>query len=56
MKVPIETDINQSLSFLHVKIFRENENFVTSVFRKNMFRGYALISSVLFHLSASLVS
>ena len=34
MKFPIETEINQSLSFLDVKIFRENGKFVTSVFRK----------------------
>ena len=33
-KFSIETEINGSLSFLDVKIFQENDNFVTSVFRK----------------------
>ena len=32
MKFSIETEINGSLSFLDVKIFRENDKFVTSVF------------------------
>ena len=39
MKFSIETEINGSLSFLDVKIFRENEKFVTSVFRKETFSG-----------------
>ena len=34
-----ETKLNWSLSFLDVKIFRENEKFVTSVFRKDTFSG-----------------
>ena len=37
MKFSIETEVNESLSFLDVKIFRENEKFVTSVFRKETF-------------------
>ena len=32
IKFLIETKINESLSFLNVKIFREKDNFVTSVF------------------------
>ena len=39
MKFSIETEINGSLSFLDVKIFRENSKFVTSVFRKETFSG-----------------
>ena len=39
MKFSIETEINGSLSFLDVKIFRENDKFVTSVFRKKTFSG-----------------
>ena len=33
MKFSIETEINGSLSFVDVKIFGENDKFVTSVFR-----------------------
>ena len=39
MVFSIETEINGSLSFLDVKIFRENDKFVTSVFRKETFSG-----------------
>ena len=39
MKFSIETEINGSLSFFDIKIFRENENSVTSVFRKDTFSG-----------------
>ena len=39
MKFLSETEINGSLSFLDVKIFRENDKFVTSVFRKETFSG-----------------
>ena len=39
MKFSIETEINGSLSFLDVKIFRENDKFVTTVFRKETFSG-----------------
>ena len=39
MKFSIETEINGSLSFLDVKIFRENNKFVTSVYRKETFSG-----------------
>ena len=39
MKFSMETEINGSLSFLDVKIFRENDKFVTSVFRKETFSG-----------------
>ena len=39
MKISIKTEINRSLSFLDVKIFRENNKFVTSVFRKETFSG-----------------
>ena len=39
MKFSIETEINGLRSFLHVKIFRENDKFVTSVFRKETFSG-----------------
>ena len=56
MKFSIETEINKSLSFLDVKIFRENGKFVTSFFlEKKRLVGYTLISSVLFHLITSLV-
>ena len=55
MKFSIETEINGSLSFLDVKIFRENDKFVTSVFRKETFSGVYTNTSVLFHLSTSLV-
>ena len=37
MKFSIETKINQSFSFLDVKIFQENGKFVTSAFRKETF-------------------
>ena len=39
MKFSIETEINQSLSFLDVKIFRENGKFITSIFRKEALSG-----------------
>ena len=39
MKFSTETEINRPLSFLDVKIFRENEKFDTSVFRKDTFSG-----------------
>ena len=39
MKFSIETEMNGSLSFLDVKIFRENDKFVTSVFTKETFSG-----------------
>ena len=39
MKLSIGTETNASLSFLDVKIFRENDKFVTSVFRKETFSG-----------------
>ena len=39
IKFSIETELNGSLSFLDVKIFRENEKFVTSIFRKDTFSG-----------------
>ena len=39
MTFSIETETNESLSFLDVKIFRENHKFVTSVFRKETFSG-----------------
>ena len=39
MKFSIETEMNGSLSFLDVKIFRENDTFVTNVFRKETFSG-----------------
>ena len=39
MKFSIETEVSELLSFLDVKIFRENNKFVTSVFRKEMFSG-----------------
>ena len=39
IKFSIETELNGSLSFLDFKIFRENEKFVTSVFRKDTFSG-----------------
>ena len=39
MKFSIETEINVSLSFLDVKEFRENDTFVTSVFRTETFSG-----------------
>ena len=37
MRFLIETETNRSLSFLDVKIFRENDKFVTSVFKKGTF-------------------
>ena len=37
MKFLIETEINGPLSFLDVKIFRENDKFVTIIFRKETF-------------------
>ena len=39
MKFSIETEISGSLSFLDVKIFWENDKFITSVFRKETFSG-----------------
>ena len=39
MKFLIEIEIYGSLSPLDVKVFRENDNFVTSVFRKETFSG-----------------
>ena len=39
MKFSIETEVNGSLAFLDVKIFCENDKFVTSVFRKETFSG-----------------
>ena len=39
MKFSTETEINQSLFFLDVKIFRGNGKFVTSVFRKETVSG-----------------
>ena len=39
MRFSIETETNRSLSFLDVKIFRENDKFVTSVFKKETFSG-----------------
>ena len=39
MKFSIETEISRSLSFLNVRIFRENKRFVTSAFRKDTFSG-----------------
>ena len=39
MKFSIETEINGSFSFLDVKIFRENDKFVTSVVRRETFSG-----------------
>ena len=39
IKFSIETELDGSPSFLDVKIFRENEKFVTSVFRKDTFSG-----------------
>ena len=33
----IEAEINGSLSFLDIKLFAENEKFVTGVFRKKCF-------------------
>ena len=39
MKFSIETEMNGSLSSLDVKIFRENDKFVTSIFRKETFSG-----------------
>ena len=37
IKFSFKTEINGSLSFLDVKIFRENDKFVTSVFRIETF-------------------
>ena len=39
MNFSTETEINQSLYFHDVKIFRENDKFFTSVFRKETFSG-----------------
>ena len=39
MKLSIETEINESLSFVDVKIFWENKKFLISVFKKDMFSG-----------------
>ena len=39
MKFLIEIEIYGSLSPPDVKVFRENDNFVTSVFRKETFSG-----------------
>ena len=54
MKLSIETEINGSLSFVDVKIFCENNNFVTSVFRKETFSG-VYTNFIRLHLSTSLV-
>ena len=48
-------EANGKLSFPDVKIFQENEKLVTRVFMRIRLVGYILISSVLFHLSTSLV-
>ena len=37
IKFSIETELNGSLSFLDAKIFREDERFATSAFRKDTF-------------------
>ena len=37
MKFTTETEINRLLSFLDVKIFRENDKFVTSAFTEDTF-------------------
>ena len=55
MKCSTKTEIKDLLSFLDVKIFRENKKFVTSVFRKDTFSGVYTNFPVLFHLSTSLV-
>ena len=39
MKFSIDTETNRSLSFLDAKIFSENDNFVTDVFRKETLSG-----------------
>ena len=39
MKFSIKTEISGYLSFLDVKLFRENDKFVTSVYRKETFSG-----------------
>ena len=39
MKFLLKTEINGSLSFLDVIIFRENDKFVASDFRKETFSG-----------------
>ena len=54
MKFSIGTEVNGSLSFLDVKLFRENDKFGTSVFKIHLVR-YILILLGLFHLSKSLV-
>ena len=58
IKFSIETELNGSLSFLDVKIFRENEKFEKLLVFSEKIRsvGFTLISSVLSHLSTSLVS
>ena len=45
MKFSIETEINGPLSFLDVKIFQENDKFVTSVFRKTYIQKSLLINA-----------
>ena len=57
MKFLIEAEINESLSFLGVKIFRENHKVVTSVFRKETFnmRCTNLISFIPFEYKFGLV-
>ena len=46
MKFSIKTEISGYLSFLDVKLFRENDKFVTSVFRKETFgRVYTIFIS-----------
>ena len=42
MEFLIETEINRSLSFLDMKMFPENDRFVTSVFRKETFSGVCI--------------
>ena len=39
MKFSTETEINGSLSFLDVKVFRKNDKFVTSIFKEDTFSG-----------------
>ena len=39
MNFSTETEINESLYFHDVKIFRENDKFFTTVFRKETFSG-----------------
>ena len=57
MKFSIETEINVSLSFLHLKIFRENNEFVANIFRKETFSGVytSFISFIPFEYKFDLV-